>query len=105
VEIRVNTTKFYAKDGGEIEVKSAEWGKHRPTCEHDVKMADNVKSIMKKDIHPGVSDTHTTNTAGHEKKNKGEREQERKLHSERAVNGCNASMHNFCCSGYRNHNG
>jgi len=104
VKIRVNAAKFHSENGRKVKIKGSERGEHRSPRQHDVKMADNVERVVKQDIHTGVGYAHTANTAGHEKENKGEREQERKFHSKRTINSRNASVHNFCCCRDGNHN-
>lgn len=70
MEVGVETTKLYSKNGWKIEIKGTERSKHSCSRKHNVKMTYNIKRIMKKDIHSRMSNTHSTNSTRNEEENK-----------------------------------
>jgi hypothetical protein len=70
MEVGIDTAKLYPKNSGKVEIKCTKRGEHRTSRKHYVKVADDVKSIVKKDVHSCVSNAHPANTTGDKKENK-----------------------------------
>lgn len=70
MKVTSDTAELNSEDCGEVEVKCTERSKHTTTCKHNVEVSNNVERIMEKDIHPGVSDCHSTNTSTNEEEDK-----------------------------------
>jgi hypothetical protein len=59
MDVGIYSTIFYTIDSWEIKVEGCENTDHSTTGKHDVKMTNDVESIVKQDVHTSMGYTHT----------------------------------------------
>jgi hypothetical protein len=73
VQVSKKSTISYTENRRKVKIKTTENTTHGCTSKHDVKVTNNVKSIVEDDVKPDMRNKHTAQTTQHKKIHKSQK--------------------------------